>query len=123
MFPPFEWDPTGNTEWCQYAYGLTPQYDWVFDYYGGKNTDKDFMKLSNVIFSNGVIDPWHSGGVLTAPNDKVVTLYIEDAAHHLDLREPNAADPASVTAARQTETETIALWIDQYQGSNFATKL
>lgn len=85
--------------------------------------NKDFAKLSNVIFSNGVIDPWHSGGVLTAPNANVTSLYIDNAAHHLDLRSPNAEDPASVTAARATETAVIAQWIDQYQGTNFVAKV
>lgn len=81
------------------------------------------MKLSNVIFSNGHIDPWHSGGVLTAPNDQVVSLYIENAAHHLDLRLPNAADPESVAEARLIEMKTIAQWIDQYQNTSFYENL
>ena len=119
MFPSFTWDEPGTTDWCQVTYGLTPQYNWVFDYFGGLNVAKDFMKLSNVIFSNGVLDPWKSGGVLTAPNANVVSLLIDEAAHHLDLRAPNAADPAPVTAARQTEMAAIASWINQYQGTNF----
>jgi len=122
MFPSYEWDEQGNTDWCKYTYELNPQYNWVFNTYGGKNQTKDFAKLSNVLFSNGVIDPWHSGGVLTAPNPNVVSLYIEDSAHHLDLRSPNAADPASVTAARETEMATIAGWIDQYQNTSFVEK-
>lgn len=44
---------------------------------------------------------------------------IQDAAHHLDLRLPNEADPESVVKARQLETEWIAKWIDQYQGTTF----
>lgn len=123
LFPAFEWDPEGNTAWCEYAYNETPQYNWVFDYYGGKNVAKDFQKLSNVVFSNGELDPWHSGGVLTAPNDKCVSLYIENSAHHLDLREPNELDPQSVKDARQIEMQEIAKWIDQYQGTSYAQNL
>lgn len=114
MFPAYDWNSTENTEWCNSAFGLNPQYNWVFDYYGGKNTTRDFAKLSNIVFTNGAIDPWHSGGVLTAPNANVTSLYIEDAAHHLDLRAPNAADPASVTAARATVSQLIGEWVDQY---------
>jgi lysosomal Pro-X carboxypeptidase len=72
------------------------------------------MKISNIIFSNGELDPWHAGGVLTTINSQSISLVIADAAHHLDLRLPNAADPESVTQARQIETEWIAKWIDQY---------
>ena len=39
-------------------------------------------------------------------------LYIENSAHHLDLRLPNEADPDTLTQARQQETEEIAKWID-----------
>lgn len=52
-------------------------------------------------------------------NDKILTLVIDDAAHHLDLREPNDADPASVTDARSQETDWIAKFIDEYQGTDF----
>jgi len=56
-------------------------------------------------------------------NDETIALYIKDSAHHLDLRLPNEADPATLTAARQTETEWIAKFIDQYQGTNFVDKV
>ena len=50
-------------------------------------------------------------------------LYIENSAHHLDLRLPNEADPDTLTQARQQETEEIAKWIDQYQGTSFFDKV
>ena len=120
MFPPYEWDQAANTAFCQYEYDETPQYDWVFNYFGGLNIKKDFAKLTNVVFSNGSLDPWHAGGILETINDSCTTLYIENSAHHLDLREPNAADPVSLTEAREIETQQIAKWIDQYQGTNFS---
>ena len=48
---------------------MTPQYDWAFTYFGGKNPKKDFMNASNIIFSNGTLDPWHAGGVLDQVSD------------------------------------------------------
>jgi lysosomal Pro-X carboxypeptidase len=66
---------------------------------------------SNIIFSNGALDPWRSGAILTNVSDTVISIIIEDSAHHLDLRAPNSKDPASVTAARQWEIETIQLWL------------
>ena len=65
----------------------------MFNYYGGLNPKKDFAKASNIIFSNGELDPWHAGGVMDKINDSVKTLYIGDSAHHLDLRLPHPQDP------------------------------
>jgi hypothetical protein len=65
-----------------------------------------------VIFSNGDLDPWHAGGVTFDLNDSCKTLYIENSAHHFDLREPNEADPDTVKEARQQEIEWVAKFID-----------
>lgn len=77
------------------------------------------MKASNIIFSNGELDPWQAGGVTEKINDETIAIYIEHSAHHLDLRLPNDADPSTLTEARQIETQWIAKFIDQYQGTNF----
>lgn len=39
-----------------------PLSHWVDEYYGGK---KATSTASNIVFSNGQLDPWSSGGVLT----------------------------------------------------------
>ena len=39
-----------------------PLSHWVDEYYGGK---KSTRAASNIVFSNGQLDPWSSGGVLT----------------------------------------------------------
>jgi hypothetical protein len=123
MFPASEWNEKENTAICKAHYSENPQYSWALDYFGGYRPEKDFMKTSNIIFSNGELDPWHAGGVLTDVSEATTTIWIEDSAHHLDLRLPNEADPDTVKAARQLETETIAKWIDQYQGTNFYEKV
>jgi hypothetical protein len=56
----------------------------------------DFNHLTNIIFSNGQLDPWSAGGVLKQVSPDVVILYLLNAAHHLDLRTPNPADDISV---------------------------
>lgn len=81
---------------------MTPRLDFVLDYFGGKVLERDFLHASNIIFSNGEYDPWYPGGVNKnmTTDWSSVAIFIEKAAHHLDLRLPNAADPAEVTAAR-----------------------
>ena len=112
MFPSYEWNKVSNTAWCESAYGLRPEYNWPFTHYGGLHPTKDFMSASNIVFSNGALDPWHAGGVTFNVSENTTFLYIEQSAHHLDLRLPNEQDPATVTAARATETLLIAGWID-----------
>ena len=58
------------------------------------------MHASNIIFSNGDLDPWRAGGVLTPINDDIVVRLIKGGAHHLDLRSPNPADSQDCTEAR-----------------------
>jgi hypothetical protein len=38
---------------------------WVLDTFGGRNVKKDFSLYSNIIFTNGDVDPWKAGGVTT----------------------------------------------------------
>lgn len=63
--------------------------------------------------SNGNLDPWSGFGVLQKPSPNVVTVMIDQGAHHLDLRKSNPLDPESVKEARQIEKENIKLWISQ----------
>ena len=44
---------TEYTKMCQDAFGLTPDYDWALRYFGGFDNKKDFMAVTNTIFSNG----------------------------------------------------------------------
>ena len=112
---PFDYDE--YTAWCQKEYGLTPDYDWALRYFGGFDIDKDFLALTNIIMSNGELDPWRAGGLnknVTADGSGIA-LYIAEGAHHLDLRPPNEQDPASVTEARNIEMANIKKWIAEYQ--------
>ena len=114
MFPTAAWNEEENDAYCDATYGEKPQYNWALDYFGGRQPKLDFMKVSNIIFSNGELDPWHAGGVLENVSKESIAIYIKDSAHHTDLRLPNEADPKTLTEARQTEMEWIAKFVDQY---------
>ncbi|GFQ80632.1 lysosomal Pro-X carboxypeptidase, partial [Trichonephila clavata] len=64
---------------------------------------------------NGRLDPWYGGGILQSLSDTLIAIVIEDAAHHLDLRSSNAADPDSVKKARYTIKKWIYKWIFEYK--------
>jgi lysosomal Pro-X carboxypeptidase len=63
MFLTEPFNYTAYTEKCQAMYGLTPNYQWALDNFGGFNYVNDFKSYSNIIFSNGDLDPWKAGGV------------------------------------------------------------
>lgn len=106
--PPQQWDEHQTTVDCMAKYSLTPQFDWALDYFGGRNPKRDFAKTSNIIFSNGALDPWHVGGVNYNVSEETIAIYIYESAHHLDLRLPNdAEDPSFVKEARLIETQWI----------------
>ena len=108
------WDEFQFTQDCKANYDLTPKYDWALDYFGGRDPSKDFKDYTNIVFANGDLDPWHGGGVNKNITANTIALYIKDSAHHLDLREPNPADPPSVTSARATEAAYIRKWIQEH---------
>eukprot|EP00955_Chlamydomonas_euryale_P051004 354731-Chlamydomonas_euryale.AAC.10 len=58
---------------------------------------KDIRMRSNIVFSNGLLDPWHGGGVLldVSIEHTVVSLIIPEGAHHLDLMFSHDDDPVS----------------------------
>ena len=64
-------------------------------------------------FSNGGRDPWSGGGQLESVSDSLIAIFIPEAAHHLDLRSSNPADPQSVIDARNQEKEIFRKWIKE----------
>lgn len=75
---------------------------------------RDFYHTSNIIFSNGQLDPWSTGGVTQNVSAATTVIIIAQAAHHLDLRTPNPLDPQPVIDARTLETSIIQGWINEY---------
>ncbi|CAG0879563.1 unnamed protein product [Darwinula stevensoni] len=110
MFEPEAWDYGQFAKNCQKLFGTVPRPYMVPIIYGGK----DLKYASNIVFSNGLLDPWSGGGILKNVSDSVIALIIPEAAHHLDLRASDPADPPSVREARLIEKAHIRSWIKQY---------
>jgi lysosomal Pro-X carboxypeptidase len=82
-------------------------------FYGGWRGVRD---ATNIFWSNGVLDPWSSGGVIAVRSMPPTQqgLLMPGAAHHLDLRASNAAcDPPAVVSARAEELRAIRSWVQQ----------
>ena len=114
------WDEDAFKQNCKAKYGLTPRMDWALDYFGGRRPRLDWKGTSNIIWSNGDLDPWHAGGLTEDFLDGHTVIWIKDGAHHLDLREPNEKDPIFVTNAREQEEKLIRRWVEDYQNQILA---
>lgn len=51
---------TAINEHCQQKFGVTPRATWIADEFGGMH---GVAQASNIVFTNGLLDPWSSGGV------------------------------------------------------------
>lgn len=72
-----------------------------------------YCRLSSV---QGTLDPWSLLGPTTnyTGNPSIITVVIEQGAHHLDLRAATPGDPQSVIDARNIERAAIRSWIAEW---------
>nr|ABR17682.1 unknown [Picea sitchensis] len=115
MFPNSTFDYQERVDSCESAYGVQPRRHWITTQYGGhhiKRVLKNFA--SNIIFFNGLRDPWSGGGVLEDINESVVAIVAKEGAHHVDFRFATKDDPQWLKDARTKEISIIKSWLQQY---------
>ncbi|KAG0481600.1 hypothetical protein HPP92_012458 [Vanilla planifolia] len=86
-------------------------------------TTEDFRNIkrvlqkfgSNIIFSNGLRDPFSIGGVLQNISDTIVALTTTKGSDCLDLFESNSKDPDWLVAQRKAEVDIMKRWIEEYR--------
>ncbi|KAJ9465767.1 Prolyl carboxy peptidase like protein 5 [Diplonema papillatum] len=94
---------------------------WLTAYYASGAV----LKTTNVVWSNGALDPWSGGGVypvhggILGPvvqniSESSASLVIPLGAHHLDLFFPSDQDPPDVQQVRQIEASYIRSWASQH---------
>lgn len=121
MFWPAPWDARAAVDACLDQFGVAPDPLYASREWGGKRvaalggSSSSSSALTNVVFSNGLLDPWHGGGVLErfGFDDSVVIVLIPEGGHHVDLFFENEADPKSVKEAREVEREQMRRWVAQ----------
>lgn len=137
MFPKQPWNFTSYSANCRKQYGVDAEKYKALILFGGEQ----IRSASNIIFSNGLRDPWSAGGVLKSLSDTLIAIQIPGACHHEDLRatgklmEKHSGNPESkiecllhdrsqfllgpkdpevLKAARAKEIKIIREWIDNY---------
>uniref|UniRef100_A0AC35GYF3 Uncharacterized protein n=1 Tax=Panagrolaimus sp. PS1159 TaxID=55785 RepID=A0AC35GYF3_9BILA len=84
--------------------------NWIIHNYGDH-----FPSASNIVFSNGKLDPWSGGGWKDSNTREgsLVSIILEQGAHHYDLRGAHKDDTDEVKKVREQEANEIKNWIKQ----------
>ena len=70
--------------------------------------------LFHLASTQGLLDPWSSGGVTRNLSSSLIAVILPLGAHHLDLMWPDPNDPPDCVAARDVEKEAIRGWIAEH---------
>ncbi|CAG9759251.1 unnamed protein product [Ceutorhynchus assimilis] len=111
MFENSAWDFQQFSDDCYKQFSVRPRNEEVpILEFGGTEIET----ASNIVFSNGLLDPWSSGGVIKNISSQVLSILIPDGAHHVDLRAANPLDTESFKTARQFHEKQINKWLDKF---------
>lgn len=121
MYPPYKFDYASYAENCIKSYGVRPRPRWITTNFGGHNITTVLEKFgSNIIFFNGLLDPWSGGGVLKNISESVIAIVAPLGAHHIDLRPATSDDPDWLVSLRESELKIISGWLSDYYGARGA---
>jgi len=116
MFYPRAFSKEFITAHCSDAWGVQPRYEWMRQAYGNP-FDWATSGVTNLVFSNGLYDPWSSAGIKSNLSSSLPAVVIDVGAHHIDTFFSTPDDPLSVTAARAFEVSMIMKWIQDFYSS------
>ncbi|KAL3530469.1 hypothetical protein ACH5RR_009791, partial [Cinchona calisaya] len=121
MFPKAPFNLTACEVYCEKLYGVPPRADWASTYYGGKDIKLVLRRFaSNIIFSNGLSDPYSGGGVVEDLSDSLLAVTTTKGSHGLDFYPANKkSDPEWLVTQRKTELHIIDGWIKTYYADLF----
>nr|XP_023878125.1 lysosomal Pro-X carboxypeptidase-like isoform X1 [Quercus suber]POE78791.1 lysosomal pro-x carboxypeptidase [Quercus suber] len=115
ILPESLWNYDNRVTACKLVYDVVPRPNWITIEFGGHDIKRVLKRFgSNIIFFNGLRDPWSGGGVLKNISKSIVAIVAKEGAHHVDLRFSNKEDPEWLKDVRKQEVNIIAKWIAQY---------
>ncbi|XP_043699783.1 lysosomal Pro-X carboxypeptidase-like [Telopea speciosissima] len=115
MFQPATFNLTSFIEDCKKKYGVSPRPHWITTQFGGHDIKRVLKRFgSNIIFSNGLRDPYSSGGVLKSISPSLVAVYTKQGSHCLDLGNSSPKDPKWLIKQRNKEIKIIGGWLGKY---------
>uniref|UniRef100_M4E6L4 Lysosomal Pro-X carboxypeptidase n=1 Tax=Brassica campestris TaxID=3711 RepID=M4E6L4_BRACM len=116
MFTAYDFNYSSYKEDCWNTFRVNPRPRWVTTELGGHDIETTLKSFgSNIIFSNGLLDPWSGGSVLKNLSSTIVALVTKEGGHHLDLRPSTPEDPKWLVEQREAEIGLIQGWIRTYR--------
>ena len=111
------WNATASVASCKSSYNVSQDLYWGKVGYGGWSIVRD---ATNIVFSNGELDPWRGGGI--APSDSanfgpgISALVVRNGGHHMDLMFSAPEDVlTNVAEVRAAELSHISKWVDEHR--------
>ncbi|XAR51410.1 Lysosomal Pro-Xaa carboxypeptidase [Bertholletia excelsa] len=115
MFRAYNFNYTSYDEECWNMFKVKPRPKWITTEFGGHDFKTYLQNFgSNIVFSNGLLDPWSGGSVLEDISETIVALVTENGAHHLDLRPATVEDPDWLLDQRASEIKHIEAWLSSF---------
>ncbi|KVH90618.1 Peptidase S28 [Cynara cardunculus var. scolymus] len=115
IFPASTYSYTDHVKYCEAAYEIQPRPTWITTEFGGHDITRVLKRFgSNIIFFNGLRDPWSGGGVLNNISKSIIAIVAEKGAHHVDLRFSTDKDPDWLRDVRKREIGIMKDWISEY---------
>ncbi|XP_015174578.1 PREDICTED: putative serine protease K12H4.7 [Polistes dominula] len=69
------------------------------------------LKVNNVVFVHGSVDPWHALGITTSLGPEATAIFINGTAHCANMYPPSEHDTAELKATRARVGELINKWL------------
>ncbi|KAL7595440.1 uncharacterized protein LOC111892143 [Lactuca sativa] len=115
IFPVYTETYTGHSRYCEKTYKVQPRPTWITTEFGGHDIRRVLKHFgSNIIFFNGLRDPWSGGGVLKNISKSIIAIVEKEGAHHVDLRFATNEDPMWLRDVRKREISIMQAWISEY---------
>ncbi|EOA20470.1 hypothetical protein CARUB_v10000782mg [Capsella rubella] len=116
MFPTTPFNMTSYISGCESYYGVPPRQHWITTYFGIQDVKLILQKFgSNIIFSNGLSDPYSVGGILEDISDTIVAITTKNGSHCQDIGLKSKDDPEWLVMQREKEIKILDSWISTYQ--------
>ncbi|XP_056689396.1 uncharacterized protein [Spinacia oleracea] len=119
MLPSCPFNITRMENSCLERFGIVPHPRTPIDLFGSQNLKESLTKLGgNIIFSNGLRDPFSSGGILKNLSNTITAITTSQGSYCWDMRLIGDNDPEWLKIGRDKELEIFSQWINHFHHIN-----
>merc|ERR1712226_1442393 len=115
MFPASPFVYKEYRDYCVSKFGVEPRPHWMTTNFGVHHIKRVLHKFgSNIIFSNGLRDPYSSAGILENISDTILAVYTKEGSHCLDIVPARSGDPEWLINQRKKQVKIMKQWFHKY---------